>query len=215
MVPFESQAAPKRWIGIALAALLLVSFALRTWDASQGLNNGRYFDERFTFKNVSALLKHGDFRPRHAFYLSLSYLPQAAVLAASESLYRVTRYQPFSIYRQTSDGYSPTAYWLARMINVLYGVLSLWLLFLIGRRIYSPEVGLLAAALLAAFPRHLLSSVEFKPDILVILLVTLTFLWTLGAAFRPRLARFILVGFGIGLAVSSKYTGIAAAIPIT
>src|SRR6185295_616987 len=91
----------------------------------------------------------------------------------------------------------------------------LLLLFLIGRRIHSPEVGLLAAAVLAAFPRHVLSSVEFKPDILVILLVTLTFYWTLGAAFRPGLARFLLVGFGVGLAVSTKYTGIAAAIPIT
>jgi hypothetical protein len=215
MVPSESQAAPKRWIGIALAVLLLVSFALRAWDAGYGLNSGRYFDERFTFKNISGLLKRGDFQPRYAFYLSLSYLPQAAVLAASQSLYRVTRYQPFAIYGDTGDGYSPTAYWLCRLVNVLYGILSLWLLFLIGRRLYSPEVGLFAAAFLAAFPRHLLSSVEFKPDILVILLVTLTFLWTLGAAFRPRLARFLLVGFGIGLAVSAKYTGIASAIPIT
>ena len=137
------------------------------------------------FKNVSGLLLHGEFRPRHAFYLSLSYLPQTAVLAASQWLFRSTRYEPFSIYAATSDGYSPTAYWLCRMINVLYGTLSLWLLFLIGRRIYSPEVGLLAAAILAAFGRHVLSSSEFKPDILVIFLVTLTFYWTLGAAFRP------------------------------
>lgn len=206
---------PRRPIGWLLLVLLLVSFALRTWDASQGLNASRYFDERFTFKNITALLKRGDFRPQHAFYLSLSYLPQAAVLSASQGLYRVTRYQPFSIYKEKSDGYSPTAYWLCRMVNVGYGVLSLLLLFLIGRRIWSPEVGLLAAAILAAFPRHVLSSVEFKPDILVILLVTLTFWWTLSAAFRPRLARFLLVGFGVGLAVSTKYTGIAGAIPIT
>jgi hypothetical protein len=215
MVPSDSTAAPKRWIGPALGVLLLLTFAVRTWDASHGLNAGRYFDERFTLKNVTVLLKEGDFRPRHAFYLSLSYLPQAAVLATSQSLYRVTRYEPFSIYGDTGDGYSPTAYWLCRMVNLLYGILSLWLLFLIGRRIFSPEVGLLAAAILAAFPRHILSSVEFKPDILVILLVTLTFYWTLGAAFRPRLARFLLVGFGIGLAVSAKYTGVASALPIT
>ncbi|HSG38296.1 MAG TPA: glycosyltransferase family 39 protein, partial [Thermoanaerobaculia bacterium] len=183
--------------------------------AGQGLNSRRYYDERFPLKNVSALLKHGELRPRHTFYLSLSYLPQAGVLAASEWLYEITRYQPFSIYGVTGDGYSPTAYWLCRMVNVFYGTLSLWLLFLIGRRIDSPEVGLLAAAIFAAFPRHVLSSVEFKPDILVILLVTLTFYWTLGAAFRPSLRRFLLAGVGVGLAVSTKYTGIAAAIPVT
>jgi hypothetical protein len=215
MVHPDSNAEPQRWIGIALAALLLLSLALRTWDASQGLNAGRHFDERFPLKNISGLLRHGEIRPRHAFYLSLSYLPQAGVLAASQWLYQVTRYPPFAIYGETSDGYSPTAYWLCRMVNVIYGTLSLWFLYRIGRRLYSPGVGLLAAAVLAAFPRHVLSSTEFKPDILVILLVTLTFWWTLAAAFRPALRRFLLVGFGVGLGVSTKYTAIASAIPIT
>ena len=215
MVHPDSTAEPQRWIGIALAALLLLSLALRTWDASQGLNASRHFDERFPLKNISGLLRHGEIRPRHAFYLSLSYLPQAGVLAASQWLYEVTRYPPFAIYGETSDGYSPTAYWLCRMVNVIYGTLSLWFLFLIGRRLYSPGVGLLAAAVLAAFPRHVLSSTEFKPDILVIFLVTLTFWWTIAAAFRPTLRRFLLVGFGIGLGVSTKYTAIASALPIT
>jgi hypothetical protein len=213
--PDESGEARQRWIGIALAVLLLSSFGLRAWDSSQGLNAKRYYDERFPLKNVSGILLHGELRPRHAFYLSLSYLPQTAVLAASEWLFEVTRYEPFSIYSETSDGYSPTAYWLCRMLSVIYGTLSLWVVFLIGRRIYSPEVGLLAAAVLAAFGRHVLSSGEFKPDILVIFLVALTFYWTLAAAFRPALRRFLLVGVGVGLGVSTKYTGIAGAIPIT
>jgi hypothetical protein len=204
-----------RWVSLTLAAVLLASFAVRTWDASFGLYAGRHFDERFTFKNVSAILKHGEYKPRHAFYLSLSYLPQTAVLAASDALYRVTGRPIFSIFGDSGDGNSPTAYWLARMVNVVYGTLSLWLLFLIGRRLYSPEVGLLAAAVLAAVTRHFTSSTEFKPDILVILLTLLTFSWTLTAAARPTLGRFLRVGLGVGLAVSAKYTGIAGAIPIT
>ncbi|HSS51589.1 MAG TPA: glycosyltransferase family 39 protein [Thermoanaerobaculia bacterium] len=214
-----ADAAPRkatpRWVSVALAAVLLASFAVRTWDASFGLYAGRHFDERFTFKNVSAILKHGEYKPRHAFYLSLSYLPQTAVMAASDALYRVTGYAPFSIFGESRDGNSATAYWLARMVNVVYGTLSLWVLFLVGRRLYSPEVGLLAAAVLAAVPRHLTSSTEFKPDILVILLTLVTFYWTLAAASQPALGRFLRVGLGVGLAVSTKYTGIAAAIPIT
>ncbi|HEX3552517.1 MAG TPA: glycosyltransferase family 39 protein [Thermoanaerobaculia bacterium] len=213
--PAPSPAATPRWIGIALAAVILASLALRTWDASQGLYAGRHFDERFTFKNVSAILKHGEYKPRHAFYLSLSYLPQTAVLAASDALYRMTGQPLFSIFGESKDGNSPTAYWLARMVNVLYGALSLWVLFLVGRRLFSPEVGLLAAAVLAAFPRHVTSSTEFKPDILVILLTVATFHWTLAAASRPSLGRFLRVGLGVGLAVSTKYTGIASALPIT
>jgi len=215
MEPREPQSQEtKRWVGPLLALLLLATFALRTWDASQGLNAGRYFDERFTLRNVTFLLKHGQLRPWHAFYLSLSYLPQAGVLAASQGLHELTGIEALAIYGKTADGYSPTAYLLCRMTNVAYGLLSLWLLFLIGRRIWSPEVGLLAAAVLSAFSRHVLSSVEFKPDILVILLTVLTFWWTLPAAFTPSLRRYLKVGLGIGLAVSTKYTGIAACLPI-
>src|SRR4029077_20454456 len=116
-VPSHAAKTP-RWVAVALAAVLLASFAVRTWDASVGLHAGRHFDERFTFKNFSAILKHGEYKPRHAFYLSLSYLPQTAVLAASDGLYRMTDRPIFSIFGESRDGNSPTAYWLARMVNV-------------------------------------------------------------------------------------------------
>lgn len=203
------------WVGPALAALLLLSFALRAWDAAQGLQAGRYYDERYTFRNVSLILRQGNWRPGQAYYLSLSYLPQTALLATSQALHRATGIPALSIYGKTADRYSPTAYLLARLCNVTYGVLSLWVLFLIGRRIFSPEVGLLAAAALSAFPRHVLSSTQFKPDILVLLLTLVTFYWTLDAALRPAVRRFLKVGLGVGLAVATKYTGIGAAIPIT
>lgn len=216
--PDRPETSPQRspgWVGPALAALLLASFALRAWDAGQGLQAGRYYDERYTFRNVSLILRQGNWRPGQAYYLSLSYLPQTAVLAASQALHRATGIQALSIYGKTADRYSPTAYLLARLCNVLYGVLSLWVLFLVGRRIFSPEVGLLAAAAMSAFPRHVLSSTQFKPDVLVLLLTLVTFYWTLDAALRPALRRFLKVGIGVGLAVATKYTGIGAAIPIT
>src|SRR5260370_1242104 len=79
----------------------------------------------------------------------------------------------------------------------------------------------LTAVLLATYavrpavPRHLTSSTECKTDMLVILLTLVTFHWTLSAAARPTLGRFLRTGLGVGLAVSTKYTGIASAIPIT
>lgn len=198
-----------------LLAFLLASFAFRVWDASKGLDSTRYFDERFAMRNAVAIAKHGDFRPRNAYYLSLSYLPQAALLAASQGLHRVTGIESLAVFGKGPSGVTPTGYLLCRGLNAAFGTLCLLLVFLIGRRLDSPGVGLLAAAILGAFPKHILASAIFKPDVLVVLLTLLTFRWALGAAFRPRLSRFLLAGVGVGLAVSAKYTGIAAAVPVT
>jgi 4-amino-4-deoxy-L-arabinose transferase-like glycosyltransferase len=211
--PSRSPAA--RAVPWLLALLLVWSCALRLWDGSRRLQSGRYYDERFTFRNISAVLRDHSLQPRHAFYLSLSYLPQCAVLAASEGLARASGVAALSVFGPTADGYSPTAYRICRGLNTLFGLLSLYLLYRVGARLFNRWVGLLAAAVLAAFPRHVLASSEIKPDILVILLVVSTFLWTLRAAFAPSLRRYLLVGVGVGLAVSAKYTGIAAALPIT
>ncbi|HVS00109.1 MAG TPA: glycosyltransferase family 39 protein, partial [Thermoanaerobaculia bacterium] len=212
--PERQTVATSRAATLLLVALLVVSFGLRLWDASHGLHAGRYFDERFTLRNVTQILE-GDFKPRHAFYLSLSYLPQSAVLAASQGLYRLTGIEALSIYSEkAADRYSPTAYLLCRLCNVIFGLVSLWVTFLIGRRAFSPWVGLLGAAALSGFHRHVLSSTEFKPDILVVMLTSVTLWWALEAALRPTLGRYLRAGVGVGLAVSAKYTGIACALPV-
>lgn len=197
-----------------LAVVLAASLALRVWDASQGLNASRYFDERFNLKNVEGLLGDGEIRPRQAYYPTLAYLPQTAVLAVSQGLHRLTGIEALAVFGATSDGFTPTAYLLCRLTNAAFGLLSLWLVFLVGRRIWGPEVGLLAAAILGAFARHILASVEFKPDILVILLTLVTFWWTLDAAESPSRRRYLLVGLGVGLTAAAKYTGAVACLPL-
>lgn len=71
---------------IRFALLLIVagSFSLQVWRASDGLHPGRWWDERFAMANIAAILD-GDPKPRNAWYQSLSYWPQAALLAARAS----------------------------------------------------------------------------------------------------------------------------------
>jgi len=198
---------------VALLLLVLASaFALRLWDATQGLASGAHFDERFSMHNVAGILRHHEWAPREAFYPSLSYLPQTLVLFASEELHALTGIEALSIDARSSDGWSATAYLLVRLTNVVFGTWSLWLVFVVGRRVFGPVEGLLAAAALAAFPRHLISSTHFKPDILVTLLTLLTFWWTMRAVARPSAAAFARSGLGVGLATAAKYTGAGAAI---
>jgi len=204
-----------RWIGWALAAVVVACLAIRVWNLSAGLDSSRFFDERFSLRNVSNLLVEGTSRPANAFYGSLSYLPQTAVLWLSQELHELTGVGWLAVFDERApDGWSKTAYFLCRLVCAIFGTLSVWVTFLVGRRLFSPRVGLLGAALLTAFPRHVLSSTEFKPDILVTLLVALTFLWSIELVRSPTTGRFVKAGAGVGLAVAAKYTGVGAAIPL-
>lgn len=210
----ELRARGSRLVTVLVVVLLVVGSAARFRSAAHRPHEGRFFDERYTLANVESVLRAGGLRPANGFYLALSYLPQSALLAASEALHEATGSSAFAIWDRSGKEFSPTAYILCRSLNVLFATASLWLTFLIGRRLWSPSAGLLAAAALAVVPRHLRCSVEFKPDIAVVLFTLLAFWWALAAVERPARHRFLRAGFATGLAVSAKYTGIAAALPV-
>lgn len=199
----------------AMLLLLVLSFALRLWFAGVKLDASRFYDERFSFRNVSAMLAQGHLRPNNAYYPSLSYLPHTAVLAASEGLYRVTGWRRLTIFDDRKPfGFSATAYFLSRTVSVILGTLCLWLVFVLGRRMFSAPAGLLAAALFAAVWGHFQASAMFKPDILVVALALFTFGWSLDAAERPSLKRFLVAGIGVGLTASAKYNGAGVAVVV-
>ena len=204
----------RRWlVPSLLTALVACNVAVRVWDASIGLHAGESFDERYSLANVAGVLAGKGLRPQQAYYPSLSYLPQAAVLFASDKLHRLTGVEALDIYTR-KGGWSPTAYLLCRLTNVAFGAASLVLVFFVGRRVFGDAEGLLAAAVLGAYRRHVVSSTHFKPDILVLLLVLLTFSWALEAAWKPRRRAFGRAGVGVGLATAAKYTGAGAALAV-
>lgn len=200
-----------RW---GLFALLAFALAVRLWHGSIGLDSTRYYDEQFSFRNVSALLVEKGLKPANAFYPSLSYLPQTAALLLSHGAHKLTGIERVAVFGPTADGFTRTAYFLCRAVAALFGVLSIYTLFLLGWRCFSPAVGLIAATLLAANEPHIFASAIFKPDGLVVWLTLVTFLWGLEAALEPSPRRFGKTGVGIGLAVAAKYTGVGVAISV-
>ena len=113
------------------------------------------------------------------------------------------------------DGtFTPTAYLLARLLQALFGTLSLLLTYLIGRRLFSVQVGLAAALLLSVVPWHIRQSVIFKPDVLLVLTTLLAFWWSLEAAGRPSARSYGRAGIGIGLALASKFNAGPIALPL-
>ncbi len=195
-----------------LALVLAVAFGLRLWMA---LVLPRYFDDHYVFNNIVPFL-NGSLRPRQSYYGSLSYLPQAIVLAVCDFLHARTGAAALAVRGTEIEGlFTRNAFLLMRMFIIAYALVSLWLIYRVGRRLFSPAVGLAAAAVLAAYPQHVRSAVQLKPDMMVLMFTLLTLGWTAQAAGSPRLSRLLRAGVGVGLATSAKYIGVAAALPLT
>ncbi len=199
---------------LLLILMVVWSLALTLWFASWRLNGGRFWDERFSVWNLRATLESGSLEPDNGFYQSLSYWPQALLLVTSDALHNATGAEIFDVYGSPGD-LSPSAYMLCRAVQALYGAGCLILVFLVGRRLFSTEVGLLAALILLGSPWHVHASAIFKPDILVALTTLTALLWSLKAAESPPSWRlYALAGFGIALAPSAKLTGGVIAMPL-
>lgn len=182
------------------------------WLGTPDPTSNRFWDERYGIGNIHALLVEGRIRPANGFHPGLSYLPQAALLAGSEALHRLTGAPVFAAFK--NHRMTPTGYLLCRFLQAVLGTLSLYLTFRIGRQMFSPRVGLLAAFLLAVIPWHLRQSVIYKPDILLVAASLFAFDRSLAAAARPTWRRYLVAGSAIGLALAAKFNAGPIAFPL-
>lgn len=195
--------------------MLLAAAILRFIFANAQPDSGRFWDERYGFLNVSAVLVDGELPPDHALYPSLSFLPHTALLALSQELHELSGISQLGVFQDRERRiFSATAYRLSRAVSILFGVWSLWLLYRLGSHVFDPSTALLATLLLATFWRHVWASGEFKPDILAVALTVLALDWSLEAVERESWQRFVLAGAGIGLATAAKYNAALVALPL-
>lgn len=192
-----------------LLAILAVALVVRLWLL---FVLPRYFDDHYVLNNISTFL--ATLRPRHSYYGSLSFLPQAIVLGLMDFLYSITRIDAFRVHGMRVEGFTIEAFRIARLFVVGYSLLSIVVIYKVGRRLFSPTVGVIAAAVLAAYPQHVRSAGQLKPDMLATLFTLVTLYWTAAAARDPRLPRFLQAGMGVGLATAAKYTGASSALPL-
>jgi len=196
---------------VALALVLAFHAALAIWMAAlRGPYDLYFYDEKFNLENVVEIITTRRLEPANGWYSLLSYLPQALVGVAMDELHQSTG-EPW-LRAIDPDGQPPllATYQLAlaaRLVGIVYGCLSLCLVFRLGARLFSPAAGLLGAAALAVSPWMIRTSAEFKPDSLLLLATLLTVLLLARFLERPSLGRYLWVGAGLGLAASAKLNG--------
>jgi len=98
----------------------------------------------------------------------------------------------------------------ARLVTVALSVLTVWAVYAAGSRIAGRRAGLLAAALLAVLPGHVLYSHFAAVDVALTLLTTLSFLAALYLLEEAPLKTALLAGLAVGAAAATKYNGALA-----
>jgi 4-amino-4-deoxy-L-arabinose transferase-like glycosyltransferase len=196
----------RRWVWGGLALVLGLAFGLRLWGIKQGLPYIYNIDEAGHFVPKAVRMFSAGLNP-HYFVNppALTYalhLVFAVWFGGSRGVIREYELHPDEVFL------------LARVIVALLGTGAVWLLYLLGARLFDRLVGLLAAAI---------EAVAFLPvayghfalnDAVTLLPLTLSLFGSAGVMKYGRGRDYALAGIGLGLACASKYTAGIAVVPL-
>jgi hypothetical protein len=112
--------------------------------------------------------------------------------------------------------YKPISHLFCRFSTVLFGVLSVFLVYRLGAVVFNSRTGLLAAAFLSVSTLHALNSALFSVDVPMSALLLISLLLCLRVMRHDSLPNYVWLGFVTGFIVGTKLTAaIFLAVPLT
>lgn len=156
------------WI-LALLVAGLVARAGYSWKYPQWGPGGTIPDISWYETMAESLLHHGELRD-----------PSGNLNAAREPGYPLIL---AGLYNVTGPSYRA-----AQALNALLGILTIALIFALGRDVFGPQVGLLGAAIAAFYPQFVYYSASLEREIFQTFLITAA-VWLLVRAHRDRSLR--------------------------
>jgi len=193
---------------ILLAGLLILGTFLRLW----GLGSVYQRVDDYPLAQHIQIIYGGDWRPDpHWFYPIFFNYIVAVLLRLISGILTVCGFNPgLGLYPFSFDQILQ----IARITAALMGSLTIPLVFLTARRLYSEKAALIAASLFTLSFIHILYSHQIVLD------VPMTFFYALSLYFcsilltRGNMAFYVLAAFSGGLAVATKYNAIFIAAAI-
>lgn len=194
---------PWAWCGLAL--VLLVALGLRLWGIKEGLPYIYNIDEAGHFVPKAVRMFSEGLNPRYFVNPpALTYVLHLvfdAWFGGGHAVLREYALHPGEVFL------------VARVTVALLGTGAVWMLYLLGARLFDRRTGLLAAAI---------EAVAFLPvsyghlalnDAVTLLPLTLSLYGSAGVMRFGRRRDYALAGIGLGLACASKYTAGIAIVP--
>jgi hypothetical protein len=189
-----------------LSLILLLALSIRLLGINFGLPYVFYPDEAMLVNHAMAF-GTGDLNP-HSFiypslYMYVLFLIYGMIYVGGWLL---------GVFGSTDDFIrlfftDVTIFYLpGRLIAAFSGVASVWMVYKLGRRVYSPQAGLIAAAILSFSVLHVNYSHFVKTHVPAGLLVIVT-VWLAWSVYKGQNSwrRYCLAGMTAGLAASTVY----------
>ena len=210
-----------------LGSILLLSFFLNTSYVSWGLPGYWHPDE--AIEKSMDMFNHWTLNPNFFDYPNLHfYLLLFTVLAPLFAVERIVgflnKYPSVSNlvpdFRFTNPislvitNHITLIYVISRVLSAIMGVATVLLVYLIAKKIFNKNVGLLSAAFLAITAGFVNLAHFSTVDIPLTFWCTLSFFLLLLAYEKGTPFMYALAGLSVGLTASTKYTGILMSLPL-
>ncbi|RME60360.1 MAG: hypothetical protein D6780_03510, partial [Candidatus Dadabacteria bacterium] len=180
---------------IWLWTILFLAAVIRFWGINFGLWESQFHpDEVNKARIASRIITTGDLNPHYFLH------PSLLIYCASVMTWILVK---LGIAPDFSQG----AYLGGRVVSALAGTASVFVVYHLGKNLFSKKVGLFSALYLAVFPLCVASSRYFKEDVLLTLNLLLSVNFLVLALKKESIKHYFFSAFFAGLSAGSKYTG--------
>jgi 4-amino-4-deoxy-L-arabinose transferase-like glycosyltransferase len=170
----------------------------KAWDI-WGWGAGRSFDPNPHFFKYPSLVIYIHFLGQGLLYL---------LLWAAGTIESILDYRTLNVVDKSAFLI------MGRSISTLLALGTVWLVYLLGRRVGGAVTGITAALLLALNTFHISRSQMVEVDVPLTFFVVMTFWRLVSFMEAPTRKNAVLSGIAVGLAISSKYTGAFLILPL-
>jgi hypothetical protein len=209
---------------IILALIIVLAAAFRLTALDFGLPNVYHPDEDALIMPAMTILKTGDFRPIRMDYgtffiyiLAAVHLLVFIVSARNGAIERVDELAIMGLDAYPRIYPHPEYVLAGRLVSAAFGMGTIVVVYMLGRRLAGPRLGLIAAALAAVLPDLVINSHYTTTDTAAVFMAVLALYLLLRACDRwerDTLWAYAGAGFVCGLAVATKYSNAFLAVPL-
>lgn len=203
-----------------IAVILIFAAGIRLWGVDFGLPYAYHVDEPRYIHSAVGIIQSGNLNPGWFNQPSL-YTYLVTILIGGYYLFGrlIGNFQTVDdLFRPPYhfDGFIdlPNEFLIARLLTIIFGIATIWLVYYTARR-WMGNIGAIVAALfLAVSIFHVSSSRFIATDVPVAFFAVLTLYAAGQIAEGGGLRDYLLAGIALGLAIGTKYSAYVLVLPI-